>query len=300
RVNGLRPLVERLVTRLLDAADARGGAPADLVEDFASPLALSVICVLLGVPEEDREQFRTWVRQFATVSGPPEEAVEGREKLGAYISGLVAAKQEAPGDDVLSALIAARAGADRLSFEELVGLGYTLLGAGYDSTAGQIANFVLTLLAHHPEQWRHLADHPQDVPAAVEELLRYVNLNATDTSGLPRIATEDVLVGGARIPAGEAVFLAFASANRDEAVFPDADRLDFARTGNGHLAFGHGIHNCLGAPLARIELTVALRELTRRYPATRLAVPEDELPWRVGDVNHSLLALPVHLAAAPS
>ncbi|WP_377270024.1 cytochrome P450 [Peterkaempfera sp. SMS 1(5)a] len=298
RIEGMRPRMRELAGRLLDSLEkeAADGAAVDLVAGFASPLAMSVICELLGVPEQDREQFHTWVRQFADVSGPEEQAVEGREKLGAYIAGLVGSKFEGPGDDVLSALIQARDGEDRLSFEELIGLGYTLLGGGFDSAAGQISNFVLTLLAHHPEVWRRLGDHPEEIPAAVEELLRTVNLTGNDTSGLPRIATEDVTLGGVTIPAGDAVFLSFASANRDEAVFPDADRVDFARAADPHLAFGHGIHHCLGAPLARIELAVAIEELTRRFPAARPAVAEGELRWRIGDVNHNLVALPLRLS----
>ena len=222
--------------------------------------------------------------------------------LGAYIADLVAARQQSPGDDVLSALIMARGGAaghegpaDRLTFDELVGLGFTLLGAGFDSSAGQLANFALALLADHPEAWRRLGECPQEIPAAVEELLRTVNLNGDDTSGLPRIATEDVVIGGVTVPAGDAVFLAFPSGNRDPAVFERPDQVDLLRTGAGHLAFGHGIHRCLGAPLARLELAVAVEELTRRFPGARLAVPEQELCWRLGDVNHNLLALPVHL-----
>jgi cytochrome P450 len=296
RIEGMCPRVQELAGRLLDLLekDADGG-PADLVAGFAAPLAMTVICELLGVPEADREQFHGWVRQFADVSGPEEQAAEGREKLGAYIAGLVAAKRSAPADDVLSALGTARLGEDRLGFEELTGLGFTLLGAGFDSSAGQIANVVLALLTDHPDAWRRFGEHPQEIPAAVEELLRTVNLNANDTSGLPRIATEDVTVGGTAIPAGDAVFLSFPSANRDEAVFADAARTDLGRADNPHLAFGHGIHRCLGAPLARIELAVALEELTRRFPGARLAVPERELRWRLGEVNHNLLALPVDL-----
>ncbi|WP_055586890.1 cytochrome P450 [Streptacidiphilus griseoplanus] len=297
RIAAMRPRVRGLVTALLDRI---GGGTADLVADFATPLALTVICELLGVPEQDRGRFQQWVERFADVSGPEEQAVEAREQLAGYIAGLVAAKRERPADDVLSALIAARlpaagVGRDRLDEGELIGLGYTLLGAGFDSSAAQVANSVLTLLARHQEVWRRLGGHPEEIPTAVEELLRTVNLTADDTSGLPRIALEDIALGGTTIPAGDAVFLAFASANRDEAAFADAAGVDFTRAENPHLAFGHGIHHCLGAPLARIEIAVALEELTRRHPGARLAVPEEELRWRTGDVNHHLLALPVLL-----
>ncbi|GAA2501969.1 cytochrome P450 [Streptomyces gobitricini] len=301
RVEGMRPRVREVAGRLLDELEKSEPGPVDLVAGFAAPLAMTVICELLGVPEADRDRFHAWVRQFADVSAPPERAAEGGEQLGAYIAGLVAAKQAEPADDVLSALIGASLGdgadgEDRLGFDELVGLGFTLLGAGFDSSAGQIGNFTATLLARHRDVWRRLGEHPEEIPVAVEELLRTVNLNGNDTSGLPRIATEDVAVGGVVIPAGEAVFVAFPSANRDAAVFPDPDRADFGRAGNPHLAFGHGIHRCLGAPLARLELAVALQELTRRFPGARLAVGEHELIWRAGDVNHNLLALPVELS----
>ncbi|WP_354643047.1 cytochrome P450 [Kitasatospora camelliae] len=293
RIEGMRERVRELVTRLLDGLT---GEVTDLVAEFASPLALTVICELLGVPEQDRDRFHTWVRQFADVSGPEEQAIAGREALAGYMAHLVLAKQAEPAEDVLSALIAARRpDGDRLGTEELIGLGYTLLGAGFDSTAAQIANSVLTLLAHHPGQWRLLGAEPERIPVAVEELLRTVNLSANDTSGLPRLATEDVTVAGVTIPAGDAVFLAFSSANHDRAVFADPDRVDLGRADNPHLAFGHGIHRCLGAPLARIEIAVALQELTRRHPDAELAVPEPELTWRLGDVNHNLVALPVRL-----
>jgi cytochrome P450 len=302
RIAAMRPRVGELTGRLLDGLAKEGAdAAVDLVAGFAAPLAMTVICELLGVPEADRDRFHVWVRQFADVSGPPERAAEGGEKLGAYIAGLVARRQAGQdadgtgGDDVLAALAAARLGEDRLGFDELVGLGFTLLGAGFDSSAGQLGNVVATLLAGHRDVWRRLGGHPEEIPAAVEELLRTVNLNGNDTSGLPRIATEDVTVGGVVIPAGDAVFVAFSSANRDEDVFPDAGRTDFRRADNPHLAFGHGIHRCLGAPLARLELSVALAELTRRFPEAALAVPEGELRRRAGDVNHNLLALPVRL-----
>jgi cytochrome P450 len=293
RIEGMRPRVRELVDGLMDGLAAEG-PPADLVAGFAAPLALTVICELLGVPLEDRDHFHTWVRQFAAVDGPEEEALEGRERLGSYMAALVARKREHPSDDVLSALAAARIGDDRLSDEELVVFGYTLLGAGFDSTAGQLALTVLTLTAHHPGTWRYLGEHPERVPAALEELLRTVNLFATDTSGLPRVATEDVAIGDVTVPAGDAVFLAFASANRDETVFPSPDRLDFERADNPHLAFGHGAHRCLGAPLARLELSVAIGALAARFPGLRPAVPENELRWRTGDVNTGLLALPVN------
>lgn len=297
RITGMRPRITELADHLLDVLEKESvdGRPVDLIPGLATPLAMGVICELLGVPESERDQFVVWVRQFADVSAPEEVAIEGREKLGAFMAGLVGAKLAQPADDVLSDLAAARNGEDRLDFGELVGLGYTLLGGGFDSAASQIGNVVLTLLAHHPQAWPHLGEHPEEIPAAVEELLRTISLTDSDTSGLPRIATEDVTVAGTTIPRGDAVFLAYASANRDPAVFADPDTVDLTRADNPHIALGHGIHRCLGASLARIELVVALAELTRRFPDAELAVPERDLPWRTGDVNHNLLSLPVRL-----
>ncbi|WP_448321751.1 cytochrome P450 [Streptomyces sp. CO7] len=298
RIELMRPRIQELVDGLLDRM-AAGGTSADLVADFASPLPLTVICELLGVPVGDQEKFHLWARQFASVSGPPEVAREGAAMLGMYMTQLIAAKREEPSDDLLSALIAARDEDDRLTEQELVVFGYALLGAGFDTTACQLANSVLALVEHHPGQWRRLGEHPEEVPDAVEELLRGVNLFATDTSGFPRLAVEDVTIGGVTVPKGDPVFIILSSANHDRTVFADPERLDFDRQNSdredrrGHIAFGHGIHRCLGAPLARLELAVAISGLARRFPSLRLSVPESALRWHPGDVNHSLAALPV-------
>ncbi|SEQ65512.1 Cytochrome P450 [Lentzea xinjiangensis] len=295
RIEAMRPRIRQLVDELADRADAEAvSAPVDLLGRFTFPLSLTVIAELLGVPHEDQERFSVWIRRFAAVDGPQDEAIAAREQLGEYMAGLVMSKTAEPGDDVLSALVRARIGDDRLDTGELIGLGYTLLGAGADSTACHLASSVLTLLAHHRDVWVRLGSHPEEVPAAVEELLRWVSLSTNDTTGLPRIALQDVEIAGVTIPAGDAVFVSITSANRDEAVFTSPDELDFARGGE-HLAFGHGIHACLGALLARIELVTALEELTRRFPAARLAVPEQELRWQQADMNHRLAALPVDL-----
>jgi len=299
RVAALRPRIERAAGELADSL-LEHGAPADLAAGYAAPLALRTICELLGVPAEDRAVFDGWVRQMADVTRP-EAAAQAQRQLDGYMTKLIDAKRDDPGDDVLSALITARRGADALDGGELVVFGYTLLGAGYDSTASQIANCVLALLSDHREAWRRLGADPGAAGPIVEELLRAVNLNATDTSGLHRIATQDVAIGGAVIPTGEAVFLGLTCANRDPEVFAQPQRLDFGRfpsgglpaAQGGHLAFGHGPHSCLGAPLARLELAVALSTLARRFPELRLAVPVGQLRWRTGEVNHGLAALPV-------
>lgn len=293
-VESMRPRIRQLVGRLLDdAAEEALEGPVDLLGRFTFPLALIAISDLLGVPEQDRDTFARLIRQFAAVDAPEEAAAAG-EQLGEFMAALVFGKLREPGDDVLSALTQARIGDDKLEVEELIGLGYTLLGAGGDSTACHLASSILTLLAHHHDEWVRLGEHPEEVSAAVEELLRWISLSTNDTTGLPRIAIEDVTLFGVTIPKGDAVFVSINSANRDETVYSDPDRLDLARNAE-HIAFGHGIHSCLGAPLARIELVTAFEELTRRFPAARLAVAEEDLEWQRADMNHRLVALPVDL-----
>ncbi|MFI5807682.1 cytochrome P450 [Streptomyces sp. NPDC051561] len=294
RIEAMRPQVQAVADGLLDAMAAQGG-PIDLAEHLTVPLPLTVIGELLGVPSADLRTFEKWARAFATVDDRAggAESLHGLQMLSQYIVGLIADKRAEPADDMLSELIVARDEGDRLSEEELVTFGFTLIGAGFDTTANQLANSVLALLVDHPEQWRALVEDPSRIPLAVEELLRHVNLFATDTSGFPRVAAEDMEIGGVRIPAGDAVLLSLASANRDEAVFPDADRLDLARTPNPHISFGHGVHYCLGKQLGRMEMEIALEGLVRRFPDLRLAIDEDELPWHHGEINHTLTRLPV-------
>lgn len=294
-IEAMRPRIRRLVGELLDRAGEEAlDGPVDLLGKFTFPLAIIAISDLLGVPAGERDTFARLIREFAAVDAPELAAAAG-EKLGEYMAALVFGKMNAPGDDVLSALTQVRIGDDKLEVGELIGLGYTLLGAGGDSTACHLASSILTLLGHHNDVWVRLGEHPEEVPAAVEELLRWITLSTNDTTGLPRIALEDVTLFGVTIPKGDAVFVSTNSANRDSQVFADPDRLDFQRADNDHIAFGYGIHRCLGAPLARIELTTAFEELTRRFPAARLAVAEQDLEWQKADMNHRLVALPVDL-----
>ncbi|MFJ9694857.1 cytochrome P450 [Kitasatospora sp. NPDC101183] len=294
RIEGLRPGIRRIADELLDDMAARSG-PLDLVEQFTLKMPLRVIGELLGAPMEILEAFAVNARQFVTVDDQAEggESRSGLAKLFESMVGLVAEKRANPTDDLLSALIAARDEEDRLTEQELVTFAFTLIGAGFDTTASQLANSVLALIAHHPDQWRRLAEDPSRVPAAVEELLRHVNLFSTDTAGNPRIAAEDLEIAGVKIAAGDAVVIAISSANRDESVFPDPDRLDLTRTHNPHISFGHGMHLCIGKQLTRLELEIAIDGLVRRFPDLRLAVPEEELHWHEGEINHSLGSLPV-------
>jgi nocardicin N-oxygenase len=294
RVERMRSNVQKVADELLDGIRATGGT-VDLVQQFAVPLPLTVIGELLGVPPEDLRTFEVWARAFATVDDRAggEESLNALAKLSEYIVGLIADKRANPTDDMLSELIAARDNDDRLSEQELVTFGFTLIGAGFDTTANQLANSVLALLVDHRDQWQWLVDDRSRIPGAVEELLRHVNLFATDTSGFPRIAAEDIEIGGVTIAKGDAVVLSLASANRDETVFPDADRLDLSRARNPHISFGHGVHHCLGKHLGRMEMEIAIDGLVRRFPDLRLAVPQDELPWHAGEINHTLTSLPV-------
>ncbi|WP_377270008.1 cytochrome P450 [Peterkaempfera sp. SMS 1(5)a] len=294
RVEQMRPRIKAVVDELLDEM-AEKGPTVDLVQQLALPLPLTVIGELLGVPRQDLQTFERWARAFATVDDRAGGAasLEGLAKLSEYIVGLVADKRAKPTDDMLSELIAARDDNDRLSEQELVTFGFTLIGAGFDTTANQLANSVLALVSDHRDQWDLLVEQPERIPVAVEELLRHVNLFATDTTGFPRVAIEDLELGGAKISAGDAVVIALASANRDDAVFEEPDRLDVTRGHNPHISFGHGIHHCLGKSLGRLEMQLALEGLVQRFPDLRLAVPASELPWHIGEINHTLTSLPV-------
>ncbi|MFE7409664.1 cytochrome P450 [Streptomyces laurentii] len=294
RIEQMRPGIQRIADGLLDEL-ALGGGPVDLVERFTVPMPLTVIGELLGVPMRVLRMFVANARDFVTVDdqGENSDSVNGMANLFESMVDVVAEKRKNPEQDLLSDLIAARDSGDRLSEQELVTFAFTLIGAGFDTTANQLASSVLALIAHHRDQWNWLAEDRSRIPRAVEELLRHVNLFSTDSAGNPRIAAEDVELGGVKIAKGDAVVIAISAANRDERVFPDPDRLDLARTPNPHLSFGHGMHLCLGKQLTRMELEVAVDGLVRRFPDLSLAVPESEIPWHLGGINHALGALPV-------
>ncbi|MFD7921975.1 cytochrome P450 [Streptomyces sp. NPDC059740] len=268
QVERMRPAVRELVRELLDAME-EAGPPADLVETFALPLPVAVICRLLGVPEEDRPRFRVWSdAALSTSSLTQEEMQANREELIAYLSGLIAERRVRPREDLMTALIEARDVGDRLSEQELVDLCIAILVAGHETTASQIPNFVYALL-DHPDQWARLQADPALVNGAVEELMRFVPLGAG--ASFPRYATADVEVGGTLVRAGEPVLVAVGAANRDALRFAEPGRLDVGRQEVQHLGFGHGVHHCLGAPLARMELQEALAGLLARFPGLRLA-----------------------------
>jgi cytochrome P450 len=289
----LRPRAEEIAAGLLDEMAAARGGVADLLGAYARPLPIAVLCELLGVPVADR----AWIA--ATVAAYDERAEHERveRELAAYFTELIAAKRAEPGDDLVSALAVARdnagadGAADQLTGDELLSTVYLLVMAGFDTTVNLIASGTLALLTH-PEETARLREDLSLLPAAVEELLRFTSPvnHAND-----RFTTEDVPVGDVVIPAGEWVFPAISSANRDPAQFPGPDRLDLGRDTSGHVAFGYGVHYCLGAPLARMEAEVALGALLTRFPGLSLAVPPEALRWRPVSLMNGLESLPVRL-----
>jgi cytochrome P450 len=301
RVAELRPRVEAITSALLDDMAARaaaGEAEVDLIEAFAFPLPVIVICELLGVPAGDRESFKDWSHAMLSSVGEPGQFRTAATSMYYYFTELLAAKRKAPADDLVSALIAVRDagdgadGAGSFDERELVAMLFLLLVAGHETTANLIASGTLALLTH-PAEFGRLRRDPSLLPGAVEELLRYANpLNhATE-----RFTLEPVEIGGVTIPAREWVLCVTSSANRDPARFADPDRLDVGRDPGGHVAFGHGIHYCLGAPLARLEGEVAFGALLARFPGLSLAVEAAQLRWRPSSLIHGLETLPVRLA----
>ncbi|MFC3997347.1 cytochrome P450 [Nocardiopsis sediminis] len=290
RVDALRPRIRRMSEDLIAAMESRG-APGDLVEDFALPLTALVICELLGVPFDDRPTFRLWLDAFSSTTALSVEEIRTRtDALYDYITGLVAQRRETPADDLISAMIQVHDDTGAFSEQELVELVSVLLIAGYETTSAQLMNSVHVLFTH-PDAHAELRADPGLLPKAVEELLRFVPLDAH--VAFARYAREDVELSGTLIRAGEAVLPVLTSANRDTAAFGDPDRLDFHRERNPHIAFGHGVHRCVGAALAKAELEEGLRTLFTRLPGLRPAVPPEEMEFREGIQVRILRHLPV-------
>ncbi|UNO43135.1 cytochrome P450 [Streptomyces sp. MST-110588] len=310
RVEALREPVRRLAEELLDAIEPNGRA--DLISAYAAPLSIIVICDLLGVAERDRVDFRAWSDALITPDpSRPHLMKEAIVAMMGYFTGLIAAKRAEPGDDLLSDLIAVRGeagergdasgdggsatgatgatGADRLSEDELTSLAFLLLFAGYENTTHLIGNSVLALL-DHPDQLREMRGNPAELGPAVEEFARFDGPSAL---AIRRFPLKDVEIGGVRIPAGESVLLSLTSANHDPDRFDAPQKLDPAREVSGHLMFGHGIHYCLGAPLARMETETALAALISRFAGLRLEVPRAELRHRRTIRARGLISLPV-------
>jgi cytochrome P450 len=292
RVERLEPRIAALAGELL----AGMSGDVDLIDTYAFPLPIQVICELLGVPSADRDSFRTWSNTVVTgsLTGNPTlaEAVRATvSEMVGYITELLADKRRRPGDDLLSALLNVREEGDQLTENELVSMVFLLLIAGHETTVNLIGNGMYLLLTH-PDQLDTVKRDRGRLPGAIEEFLRYEPPVKTSTV---RITSEPVSLGAVTIPAGEPVLISLLSANRDDAVYAGADRFDIARRDAGHLAFGHGIHFCLGAALARLEGRIAIGALLDRFPDVRLAVAPEELSWRPGLLIRGLATLPVHL-----
>ncbi|WP_257232522.1 cytochrome P450 [Streptomyces sp. Rer75] len=285
-VAALRPFIEQVTDDLLDAWPTHG--EVDVVADLAMPLPVTVICELLGVPEDNRSDVKRWSAELFA-AGQPERIDAASHAMAEYMVGLIAERRERPGDALLDDLIRVRDGEDRLSEEELVSLAVLLLVAGHETTTNFIGSALLALL-RQPADLERLRREPDLVPGALDELLRRSSPVSVATF---RYTTESVTLGGTEIPADTPVQVAIGVANRDPARFPAPEQLDLGRDATGHLSFGHGIHRCVGAPLARAEAELALRKLLARFPNLRLAVPPEDLVWRPTRLVRGLTALPV-------
>lgn len=286
-VNRVRPRVEKILDELLDGL-ARHGPPADLMSLLTKRLPVMVICEVLGIPYDDRDKFGGAPQLIvSTVTQKIEVARNARAGMLDYLRGLVVARRERPTGDLFSALVREADTGGQITEDELVVMAELLLSNGYETTANEISDFLFLLLAH-PEQSSWLRADLSRVPKAVEELLRFVPLAAgvPSAGGHSRVATADVELDGVTIAAGDAVLPAVNSANRDETVFAEPDRLDLDRArGAAHLTFGRGVHHCLGAQLARMQSQLVITELLSRFPTLRLAVDPDDVPWKVDAIQ---------------
>ncbi|RSN29896.1 cytochrome P450 [Amycolatopsis sp. WAC 04169] len=277
RIAGLRPRIQEIAGTLLRAM-AEHGPPLDLVEMFAFPLPTAVMCEILGVPYEGRERFRQWSRVIVTpMAYGPAEVAQARRDGADDMAALVAVKRETPGEDLLSVLVHARdEDGDRLTEAELIDLATQLLLAGHETTVSLIATGIVLLTAH-PDQLAALRSDPSLTEGAVEEIMRF---DGPADASLLRVALEDVELSAGRVRRGEAVLAHTGAANRDEAAFPGASRFDIRRRNAPQLGFGHGLHFCLGAALARLEGEIAFRTLLDGLPGLDLAVPASAIAWR--------------------
>ncbi len=290
-VEGLRPRIQHIVDELLDAV--RDSGRMDLIRDLAYPLPVIVIAEMLGIPPQERDQFKRWSDEIAaTLGGPftPPEVLERARKsaieLADYFRGVIAERRREPAEDLISGLIAAEEQGQILSEDEMLATAMLLLVAGNETTTNLIGNGTLALL-RNPDQLRRLQDDPSLIPAAVEELLRYDG----PVQGTGRVAMEELEIDGRPVKTGQVVFCVLGSANRDPAQFENPDELDITRQPNEHIAFGDGIHSCLGAPLARAEGRIAFETLLRRFPNPRLET--DNPQWGGSFILRGLKSLPI-------
>jgi len=298
RVEAQRGRVQAATDRLIEAILPNG--QAELVADLAAPIPVAVICDLLGIPEADGADFQSYTRSLMNPNDPnrpsTRELVEG---MTACLVDLIERKRTEPADDLLTAMIAARDGDDRLTENELTSLAFLILWAGFETTVHLISNGIAALLTDPQlaEAVRNEPDpHTARMAALVEELLRR---DGPMLTAIRRFPLEDLHIGERIVPAGDTVLLAIASANRDPQFIANPDEIDLGRT-SGHLGFGHGPHYCLGAPLARMEVRTALWSVIHRLSSVALAVPEQDLPWKIDHRQHALTALPVTFTAQPT
>jgi cytochrome P450 len=289
QVEALRPTIQKIVDGAIDAMLA-GPKPVDLVDAFALPVPSMVICELLGVPYADHDFFQTNSHIIVKHTTPPEQVLAAIQRLTDYLDHLIGDKLLYPGQDLLSKL-AERIAAGEISPREATVMGVLLLLGGHETTANMIALGTLTLLLH-PDQLAELrdSDDPTLIASAVEELLRYLTITP---SGRRRVALEDIKIGGHTIRAGEGVILPDDIANRDTAVFPDPDQLNVRHGARHHMAFGFGMHQCLGQHLARVELQVVYDTLYRRIPTLTLATDPDQIPFKHDGLFYGVYQLPV-------
>lgn len=292
RMKALRPRIEQLSQERLDALGER--TEFDLMDAYARPFPLDVISELLGVPHADRPLLQRWATVVNSGSAREKgEVADAVRQMYGYVETMLDSGLLLPADEQLAGLFTEGVGDGRTAKSELIALVCLFINAGHDTTTNLIGNGMHALLTH-PEQLAALRASPDALPGAVEELLRYDG--PVNTSTL-RFTTEPMPVGEVTVPAGQLVYVSLLSANRDRDRWPDADRLDLTRATSGHLAFGHGIHHCLGAPLARLEAQIAFRQLLDRFPHLELAVPAEQLQWRPATLIRGLERLPVTTSA---
>ncbi|MFB7653133.1 MULTISPECIES: cytochrome P450 [unclassified Streptomyces] len=286
RAAAMRPRIQEIVDERLDAMVAQG-PPADLVPAFALPVPSMVICALLGVPYADHDFFEEQSRRL--LRGPrPADTLEARDRLESYLGELVDRKRKEPGEGLLDDLVRQQLSEGALDRDQLIAFAVILLVAGHETTANMISLGTFTLL-RNPGRLAELRADPGLLPGAVEELMRVLSI----ADGLLRTAVEDIEVEGQTIRAGDGVVFSTSVINRDETVYPEPDALDWHRPARHHVAFGFGIHQCLGQNLARAELEIALRSLFERLPELRLAAPAEDIPFKPGDTIQGMLELPV-------
>jgi cytochrome P450 len=286
RMKRLEPRIVEIVDQQLDAME-NAGPPVDLVANFALPIPSLVICELLGVPYDDRDDFQQRSARQLDLSIPIPERLELQRQSRAYMGSLVERARQQPGEDILGMLV--REHGDELTDDELIGIASLLLLAGHETTSNMLGLGTLALL-RHPDQLAAVRDNPDAIGPAVEELLRWLSIVHT---AIPRITTTDVEIAGVPIRAGELVFVSLPSGNRDPDFIDMPEVLDIGRGAPGHLAFGHGVHHCLGAPLARMEMRIAFPALLRRFPALALAEDFADVPFRSFHFIYGLRSLEV-------